>query len=372
MYFWVGVSTIAGALRRQVWIDQGHFKWLPNFYIVLVAPPGIVAKSTTVAIGMSLLRQVPGIRFGPDVVTWQSLVQSLAQSTESILMPDGLYHPMSAVTIESSEFGTFLNPNDREMVDVLVSLWDGKQGTFRKDTKTQGNDSIENPWINIIACTTPAWISGNFPEYMIGGGFTSRCIFVYAETKRQYIAYPMQNIPPEFLEMRRQLITDLESISLIAGPYEIASNALQWGEKWYEEHYKNRPAHLDNERFGGYIARKQTHLHKLAMVLAASQRSERVVTLDDLQAANSLVTALEESMPKVFSQIGRTENSRHAEELIAYVKSKGKIEYTELFRYMFRVFGSAKEFEDALESGRRAGYIQGRQEGPTTYICYNG
>ena len=42
MYFWAGVSAIAGALRRKVWIDQAYFRWYPNFYICLVAPPGIV------------------------------------------------------------------------------------------------------------------------------------------------------------------------------------------------------------------------------------------------------------------------------------------------------------------------------------------
>ena len=69
MHFWSGVSAVAGALRRKVWIDQAYFKWYPNFYIVLVAPPGIVSKSTTVGIAMDLLRKVPGIHFGPDVVT---------------------------------------------------------------------------------------------------------------------------------------------------------------------------------------------------------------------------------------------------------------------------------------------------------------
>jgi hypothetical protein len=79
------------------------------------------------------------------------------------------------------------------MVDLLVSLWDGKQGAFEKKTKGSGSDSVENPWINLIACTTPAWIAGNFPEYMIGGGFTSRCIFVYAEKKAKLVAYPSKS-----------------------------------------------------------------------------------------------------------------------------------------------------------------------------------
>jgi hypothetical protein len=129
-------------------------------------------------------------------VTWQALVSAFAESTMSFEY-QGEFYPMSALTIESSEFGNLLNPQDTEMIDLLVSLWDSKQGAFHKKTKASGNDIVENPWINLIACTTPSWIAGNFPEYMIGGGFTSRCIFVYAEKKAQLVAYPSGNRPPE-------------------------------------------------------------------------------------------------------------------------------------------------------------------------------
>ena len=104
MYFWVGAVTVAGALRRKVWINQVYFKWHPNMYVILVAPPGIVSKSTTAGVGMRLLRQVPGIRFGPDVVTWQALVGAFAETTEGFDL-NGEYHSISAITIESSEFG---------------------------------------------------------------------------------------------------------------------------------------------------------------------------------------------------------------------------------------------------------------------------
>src|SRR6185369_15058703 len=121
MHFWTAVSTIAGALRRRVWLDMGYFRWHPNFYIILVAPPGIVSKSTTASIGMSLLRKVPDIKFGPDVVTWQALVTGFAESTEGFEL-DGSFHTMSAITIESSEFGNLLNPQDKEMIDLLVNM----------------------------------------------------------------------------------------------------------------------------------------------------------------------------------------------------------------------------------------------------------
>ena len=367
MYFWTGVSTVAGALRRRVWIDQGFFRWLSNFYIILVAPPGIVSKSTTAAIGMNLLRAVGGektpyIKFGPDVVTWQALVKSLAESLEMVQMPDGLFYPQSSVTIESSEFGNLITPANTEMLDILVTLWDGKatgnSGTFSKMTKTQGSDKIQNPWINIIACTTPAWIAGNFPEYTIGGGFVSRCIFVYAKEKRQLVAYPSTSLPPEFLDMQKKLIHDLEIISMIAGPYELEPKALQWGELWYEQHHNHRPAHLDNARFGGYIARKQTHAHKLAMIISAARRSERVILLEDLEEAVNMVSMLEESLPLVFSSIGRSDEAKHIDEMLSYIRNKGEIEWQALFREMFRVFGDSRAFESAINSCRSAGYIR--------------
>ena len=348
MYFWAGVSAVAGALRRKVWIDQAFFKWTPNFYIILVAPPGIVSKSTTASVAMDLLRSVPGINFGPDVVTWPALVQAFAEKTESFEWA-GAFYPMSAITIESSEFGNLLNPQDKEMVDLLVSLWDGKQGKFEKRTKSSGNDSIENPWINVIACTTPSWIAGSFPEYMIGGGFTSRCVFVYAEKKEKYVAYPGRVVPADMLSTRAKLIDDLTHIgTTLAGPYTLEPDALNWGETWYYRHYEQRPANLDDDRFGGYIARKQTHLHKLAMVLAAAQRDELVITREDLETANIMVTNLESTMPLVFNKIGRSDASVHTERLLGYVKKYGRVKYSDAYRFVHANFPAFREFEDVV------------------------
>lgn len=357
-HFWTGVSVIAGALRRKVWIDQGYFQWTPNFYIVFVAPPGIISKTTTANIGMRLLRQVDGIKFGPDVVTWQALAQSLSRSTEFFTIPgDDLQYPMSAITIVSGEFGTFLNPNDREMVDVLVSLWDGQIGAWKKATKTMGDDTIENPWVNILACTTPDWIAGNFPEYMIGGGFTSRTIFIYGDKKRHLIAYPKDNLPPEFYELQEKLIHDLELISTcMAGEYNLSPEAKAFGEAWYERHWAKRPANLDNDRFGGYLARKQTHLHKLAMILSASKKNELIIDELELRNADAIVSVLEADMPKVFSHIGKTEETRTADELIRFVQNFGSIERVELYRHMFSRM-KYKDFQASIESGIQAGLI---------------
>ena len=367
-HFWTAISVIAGALRRHVWIDMGYFQWTPNFYIVFVAPPGIVSKSTTANIGMRLLREIEGVKFGPDSVTWQKLAQSLAEAKELFSKPgEELMHTMSALTIVSSEFGTFLNPNDREMVDVLVSLWDGQIGAWRKATKTMGDDEVQNPWVNIIACTTPAWIAGNFPEYLIGGGFTSRTIFIYADEKRQLVAYPKHRMPADIEKQKDALVHDLEIISYsLIGEYELSKPALAWGERWYENHYKHKPEHLTDERFGGYLARKQTHIHKLAMVLSAAHSNELVINRDDLEAADEIITSLEHDMPKVFSQIGRTHEDRQTVDLVSYIRRVGKVERVELFRKTFNST-NYKGFQIALENAVAAGHIQQQQQASTVY-----
>lgn len=369
MHFWAGVSAIAGALQRKVWVDMGYFKWYPNFYIIFVAPPGIVSKSTTAGIAMQLLKKVPVAKFGPDVVTWQSLVTTFAEGREDFPMVDPLtglqvFHPMCALTLESSEFGNLLNPQDREMIDLYVSLWDGKEGTFEKKTKMSGNDSVINPWINLIACTTPAWIAGNFPEYVIGGGFTSRCIFVYAEEKEKYVAYPSRHIPPELDKIKKALIQDLEHIAnTMIGEFTLTEEAYEWGTTWYDEHYSKRPPGLDDDRFGGYIARKQTHIHKLAMVISASNGDDRKISATQLALANQMVTDLEKDMPKVFDRIGRSEVSMHTSSMLSWIASLPGKQTTmqELYKRFYIYFPNGREFADVFAGMVNSGNLS--QEG---------
>lgn len=358
MYFWSAVSAVAGALRRKVWIDQAIFKWYPNFYIVLVAPPGIVSKSTTAGLAMNLLRQVPGIRFGPDVVTWPSLVTSFAEATEGFEIGSNI-HVMSAMTLESSEFGNLIDPQDRSMIDLMVALWDGKPGTFKKQTKASGSDEVENPWINLIACTTPSWIAGNFPEYMIGGGFTSRCIFVYAEKKARLVAYPSSQVDrDQFLELERKLVSDLTHISTLAGEYRLTPKATAWGEAWYEQHFTVRNVKLDDDRFGGYLARKQTHIHKLAMIIAASCSDELLITEEHLQIADTMISDLEDDMQFVFAKIGKSETAQYTERLIWFVHQRGEASFHEAYRYVHAHFPSMRDFDDILAGCVKAGYFK--------------
>lgn len=360
MRTWAGVSAIASCLRKKVWIDNYYFRWTPNFFVIFVAPPGIVAKSTTADIAMDLVREVPGVKFGPDIVTWQSLVTSFAGASESFQFPpdSGDWHPMSAITLVASELGNLINPKDKEMVNLFINLWDGRK-RLDKQTKMSGTDIVESPWINLIACTTPHWIADNMPAATVGGGFTSRCVFLYADEKAKFVAYPKLHIPKGIEAVREALIHDLEYISMnLCGEYILTPEALIWGEDWYKKLWsKDTRKTYDDDQMNGYVARKQTHTHKLAMILAASRRDELSITAEDLQVADVMLSSIESEMPKVFSRIGRTEESLQAEKFIAAIVRRGSIPYADAYKLIHAHFPDFRDFEGVLNGAIRSGQI---------------
>ena len=356
MHFWSGVGAVAGVLRRRVWIDMKRFQWTPSFYIIYVGPPGIVAKSTTIDIAADLLRQVPGVKFGPNAITWQALVTAFAGASESFEY-NSEWHPMSPLTLVASELGSLLNLQDKDMVNLLIELWDGKK-KYEKITKMSGNDTIEAPWINLQAGTTPHWIADNMPQAMIGGGLSSRCIFVYGDTKAKYVAYVDEVVSQDDAQLRLQLIQDLEQIAMLCGPFIIDKRARAWGRDWYERFWKDAASRMDDQMLEGYAARKQTHLHKTAMILSASRSPSLVITEEDLQLANAMLLDIENDMHFVFSRIGRTEDSMQAERFIDFVRRKGSIPYADAYKMIHIYFPDFRDFEGILSGAIQSGQLR--------------
>lgn len=357
MHFWSAVSAIAGVLRRRVWIDMKRFKWYPGFYIVFVAPPGIVSKTTTMDLSMDLLKQVPGIKFGPDVVTWQALVSKFAESGESFQMGED-WIPMSPLTLASGEFGNLINPQDRDMINLYITLWDGRS-SFEKVTKMSGNDTIEAPWINMIGCTTPHWIADNMPAATVGGGFTSRCVFVYGDKKETLIALPDEFTNPDHEEYQRKLVNDLEHMAVnLLGPYNIPEETRVWIREWYRVLWTEKNKLLDDDRLEGYLARKQTHMLKLALVLSASRGDSHEIALEDVALANTMLEETEKNLDKVFSRIGRTEDSLQAERFITFIQRQGKVSYAVAFKHIHSHFPDFRDFEGILEGAIRSGQVK--------------
>lgn len=355
-HFWTGVSTIAGALRRRVWREENIFQWIPNFYIIFVAPAGIATKSTTINLGMSLLSKVPDVYFGQDSGSWQGLGDSLAASTLYFTWPDNPDGPdeklpMSALTLAISELGTFFDPQDEQAMSFLTDMWDGRKRAYKHKTKHSGSIEIQHPFVNMIGATTPSWLQRNMPENLISDGLLSRTIFVYAEKKRQYVAFPSKSIRGDkFKQTEKALIEDLTDISQLVGNYVFEDEIYRdkgWMETWHYNNANHKPLHMASGRYDGYISRKQTHLVKLAMILSASKRGDLTIIMEDVIEADALLTDAEHSMLKVFESVGIVDEAKHVAELVQFVRAHKWLSSRDLYRLCHNTM-QEKDFQQAL------------------------
>ena len=362
-HFFTGVSTIAAVLQRKVWYEMGYFRWYPNFYVIFVAKPGIATKSTSLDLGSDLLRSIPGVYLGPSSATWQALVQRLSEVSEQVEI-DGEFYPMSCLTFSVSELGTLIDFRNRELIDVLVDLWDGKTRAWEKMSKMHGTESVANPWINIITGVTPSWLADNVPEAAVGGGFTSRCLFVYGTKKRQLSAYPARHFTRAHMEVKERLIADLSEISQMKGPFSLTEEAMEYGEVWYKNLWENPPIHLTAPRFEGYMSRKQTHLHKLMMALSAAKSNDRVLTLEHFQVAEKLLDSLENDMTLALDKVGRHEASVTLELFLDYLDTAHSVSYVDAIRFLSR-YGDFNAVKNVINTATSAGLIKQVQTGST-------
>lgn len=358
-HYWTAVSTVAGALGRKTWIDMINFHWTPNFYIVFVGPAGYVNKTTSISPGQKLLRQVPGANFGPKVLTWEYLIKRFCEVQRSIEVDKRLF-PMAEINCFVGELGTFFDPTNRQLVDALVDLWDSPSGPWEKGTVGSGLSTIHTPWLNILACTTPDWIQRYMDSSMIGGGFMSRTIFIWGDSKRHMCAYPgFQKERKDTEKEESDLLADLVHISDLKGRYVLSPDAIEWGEEWYKNLWCGaRPKNLTSPQFQSYFARKQTHLHKLAIVLAASQRDELVIQVPDLVRAEALLTTIEENLPLIVGLIGRNQASARNSELLSLITQAGTIPERDLWRLTMDSIGEYRFFKEALNALIMSGQVK--------------
>lgn len=369
--FWTGVATIAGALKRNVWFDMGGFSFKPNFYIVLVAPAAVARKSTSMDLGMKLLQELPKVNFGPSTGSWQGMLKKLIDSEEMTPMSDDTYLTQSSITVQANELGSFLNGRDYAQQDILTDLYDGKD-SFQKTTLTMGDETVSCPALNLIACVTPSWIGKNLSSDFYEWGLASRIIFVYADTPAHDVPYPYKNQKENESEVNEKLIEDLEMINELRGGFKLSGDAEKWGEEWYSKHRKTLLeggySHLHGDKFMGYLGRKHMHLHKLAMVLSAARRDEKVITVDEMKDALRHLHDMELYLPQVYEGFHKNTEMIMAEDIKRTIHQAGnKITKKRLYRqYMDRMH--YESFEKLMGDLQSAGYIAYQQSGNSTYV----
>lgn len=306
-HMWVGLSVLSAATQRNIYIDRSYFVIYPNLYVLLVGPPG-VRKSSAMSYGKNLLSKLPNINIEANKLSPQALINSLSNSniTGQVVAPKTPGGAPSAVlkrnctaVIYSSEFSVTLGSDAHQngLLSLLTDLFDSPSEWDYK-TLSRGVEHLTNVYITILGATTPDWLSTSIPSDAIGGGFTSRIIFVHQDRRRRNNAFP--KMTPRLIKILDDLTHDLEEIAKLTGNMNLTKEA----EEFYETWYNAQDGRSMDERFWGYLERKPIHLLKVAMLISLSFSNDGIVTVAHLEMAIELLLRVERRMPEAFRSVG--------------------------------------------------------------------
>ncbi len=184
-----GAAVALGlALGRTVAVSYGRPLY-PNVVALVVGPSGSVRKTTVLSRAAAVLDRA----FTSDFLR---VTQSLG-SAEGLLelfcddQGDALEAiPSQRVLLSESEFTNILTKMGRSgtanILDVLISLFDGEDVTPRTRHRPI---SVRQPFLSMLATTTPENLQGRLDPRFIDSGFFPRCSIFWA-TAREPIAYP--------------------------------------------------------------------------------------------------------------------------------------------------------------------------------------
>ncbi|MHA2068623.1 MAG: hypothetical protein ACXABY_30030, partial [Candidatus Thorarchaeota archaeon] len=187
---WTSIFMVNEALGRDCFIDQGHFTVYPNMYVVLVAGSAKCRKSTSINIATKFLRQVvPEIKILSQKMTPEAMISALSgrKKEDSQIIEEAVGCFINDELSTLIDRGTFTSI----LIPVLTKLYDCED--FEYETKARGQERVKNPCLSIYGGSTVQWIKEAIPVHAIGGGFTSRIVFVYRASRERSIAWPTKS-----------------------------------------------------------------------------------------------------------------------------------------------------------------------------------
>ena len=366
---WTAISTIASALQRKCIMNWGKLRFYPNLYIVIVAPSGKARKGTAMSYGKDFLSRL-GVKMAAESITREALVREIMNAYDTIINDqtgEMTFH--SSLTIYAPELVVFLGYNQQQLMMDLTDWYDcghGPEGKWTYRTKHQGVDEITGVWVNLLGATTPDLLRSCLSMDAIGGGLTSRIIFVYEEDKRKSCPAPF--LSPGEQKLEEALYYDLEQIHLLKGQFKPSTDFIDLWVDWYvkQDHRKV----FDDPHLAPYCERRPVHVMKLAMILNVCRTSDMIVTSHDLQRAIDLLERTELKMPRTFSGIGKSPHAEVLSKIMNEVGLRGEIALSDLQK-MFYHDADARVLDLIIHTLINMGFVSRVEKGNDTLIRHN-
>ncbi len=358
---WTGLSIVSTSMERKVWVPSRP-DIFPNLYIVLVADSGICRKSTAIHQGIALLRRLEDV---PQILAQKTTTEGLIERIKVSEIPT-IRDTENDIIIENKngaqgllvadELSTLLSKDAFKsgLIALLTTLWDSSQEKFEYYTRSHGAEIISEPCFSLLAGSTMSWLKGAVPEEAVGGGFTSRVIFVAGRRPERFIAWP--ELTPETLKHEDRLVHDLNCIRALEGEFRVSQDARRYFEELYEKFIRTTEFTRE-EALTGYVSRRHVMIHKVAMCFSASESDEMTLEIEHYDSANSILEQTELYMPQIVRSLVSSVTGEITRSVLTFITSKEDgISRTDLLRRFHHKL-NATELDEVLKTLEQSGLM---------------
>lgn len=345
---WVAISCIASALQRRVWLDFGTEVFYPNNIIILVGPPA-ARKGTAMRPGQRIIRDI-GIQLAADQSSLPKLIDTMRRVGSQTTIAGQMYWH-SSLTVIASELTVFIGYENKELLQVLCKWYDCEEN-FEYDTFTHELIKIPHVCMNLIGATTPHLLQTSLRHEAVGGGFTSRAMFVYASDKEKVVYVP--TLSEDQKRVGLDMAHDLSSMTLMKGIFKCSEKFMELYSYWRDASESNT---FTDQRLQYYADRRPSHLLKTCMAYAASRSEDMVLSETDFARASLLLEETEKKLPNVFVGVGDAVGIRHMRRIVSEIEKTGSAKQAKVYMSLIHEV-DRKKYIEILETMASVGVLK--------------
>ena len=349
-----GAAILVGlAVGRRRAVPYGRPLY-PNLFALVVGPSGRVRKSTVLSRVQTVVQAAFGeddsIRVSHSLGSAEGLLERFCDDTGTKLTA----RRGQRVLVAESEFTNLLTKMDRtgtaNLGDVLMALYDGEDLTPQTRTRSI---TVREPFLSLLATTTPENLAGRLDARVIDSGLLPRCAVFWA-TPRPALAWPATPDPAGLAA----LVARLHAVAAACAdgdPLLTLDSAARdfWGALYQAYHAREEGAQGSAARL---LARIPEQVLRFALLYALAA-AHPAITVEDLTLAADVGTYLTATAGAVPQLTGRTALTDMEQRLLrALARADGWVPASALHRLVSGRI-SAPQLRQVLEALEQLGLV---------------
>jgi len=296
------------AMARTAWYGSGKPRF-PHCHDLLIGESGITHKNTSIYRAAEIIRIMrPKILLFDNVSSIEGILEQMDEARQSIgLIACGEY---SYLVATGKRQGT------SNIIPVLNHAYDGVDPLTITKKKAP---IIREPFINLVAGCTPAWIAEYADKEGADLGRFNRCVVFYADQDRD-IPYPEHLTHDEQGDFARLFGETLDKVLKQPGPIEFEMEAREHFDAWFHRHRRRLRSLPDNLR--KLLEREDDQVQIQAIIYAAAD-GRRVADVDDVAAAIALIEWSGANKLQLFGEVEFNQDQRLERRMEAFIDRGG-------------------------------------------------